>query len=110
MLDKNCRETSKLLRVEYLKAVLRQEVGYFDTNAATSTSFKVISTISSDAHIIQVTIADKIPNCLAHLTSFILSLTVAFLPSWRLAVASCFSIDTLFYCSAELDLVRYRRA
>nr|POE88573.1 abc transporter b family member 18 [Quercus suber] len=48
------------IRVEYLKAVLRQEVGYFDTNAATSTSFKVISTISSDAHIIQVTIADKL--------------------------------------------------
>ncbi|KAM4109664.1 hypothetical protein ACB094_03G136600 [Castanea mollissima] len=74
--------------MEYLKAVLRQEVGYFDTNATSSTSFRVISTISSDAHIIQDTIAEKIPNCLAHLTSFILSLTVAFLLSWRLALAA----------------------
>ena len=52
------------IRMEYLKAVLRQEVGYFDTNATSSTSFKVISTISSDAHIIQDTIAEKVFYCL----------------------------------------------
>ncbi|KAM4120497.1 hypothetical protein ACJW30_03G136900 [Castanea mollissima] len=90
------------IRMEYLKAVLRQEVGYFDTNATSSTSFRVISTISSDAHIIQNTIAEKIPNCLAHLTSFILSLTVAFLLSWRLALAA-FPL-TLFFIAPGIGL------
>ncbi|KAL4638831.1 hypothetical protein ACB092_03G175300 [Castanea dentata] len=94
------------IRMEYLKAVLRQEVGYFDTNATSSTSFRVISTISSDAHIIQDTIAEKIPNCLAHLTSFILSLTVAFLLSWRLALAA-FPL-TLFFIAPGIGFGKHQ--
>ncbi|KAK9276870.1 hypothetical protein L1049_006407 [Liquidambar formosana] len=80
------RQTSRM-RMEYLKSVLRQEVGFFDSQDASSTTFQVISTISSDTHIIQDVIAEKIPNCLAHLSSFICSLIVAFVLSWRLAVA-----------------------
>ncbi|KAA8533236.1 hypothetical protein F0562_033231 [Nyssa sinensis] len=81
------RQTSRM-RMEYLKSVLRQEVGFFDNQAASSTTFQVVSTISSDAHSIQDVIAEKIPNCLAHLSTFIFSLVVAFLLSWRLALAA----------------------
>uniref|UniRef100_F6GVP6 Multidrug resistance protein n=1 Tax=Vitis vinifera TaxID=29760 RepID=F6GVP6_VITVI len=81
------RQTSRM-RMEYLKSVLRQEVGFFDKQAASSTTFQVISTISSDAHSIQDVISEKIPNCLAHLSSFIFCLIVAFFLSWRLAVAA----------------------
>ncbi len=56
--------------MEYLKAVLRQEVGYFDNNAASSTSFQVVSTISSDAHIIQDTIVEKVFDCLRNTLFF----------------------------------------
>ncbi|XP_041011366.1 putative multidrug resistance protein [Juglans microcarpa x Juglans regia] len=76
------------MRVEYLRAVLRHEVGFYDNNAAYSTTFQVVSTISSDAHIIQDTIAEKIPNGLAHLTSFISCLIIAFVLSRRLALAA----------------------
>ncbi|KAE8667230.1 putative F-box and wd40 domain protein [Hibiscus syriacus] len=44
--------------------------------------------VTSDVHLIQDTIADKIPNCLAHLTSFISSLVVFFKLSWQLTLAS----------------------
>ncbi|BFG16275.1 hypothetical protein CerSpe_025490 [Prunus speciosa] len=81
------RQTSRM-RIEYLKSVLRQDVGYFDNQDAASTTFQVISTISSDAHLIQDTTAEKIPNCLAQLSSFFISLGVAFSLSWSLTVAA----------------------
>ncbi|XP_059633646.1 putative multidrug resistance protein [Cornus florida] len=80
------RQTSRM-RMEYLKSVMRQEVGFFDNQTASSNTFQVVSTISSDAHLIQDVIAEKIPNCLAHLSSFIFGLAIAFLLSWRLALA-----------------------
>ncbi|KAL5760018.1 hypothetical protein ACOSQ2_018856 [Xanthoceras sorbifolium] len=81
------RQTSRI-RMEYLKSVLRQEVSFFEIQAASSTTFQVISTISSDAHSIQDTIAEKIPNCLTHLTAFIFSIIFSFVLSWRLALAA----------------------
>lgn len=48
------------MRIEYLKSVLRQEVAFFDSQANSSITFQVISTISSDAHLIQDTIAEKV--------------------------------------------------
>jgi len=52
------RQTSRM-RIEYLKSVLRQEVGFFDKQTD-STTFQVIATITSDAQTIQDTIADKV--------------------------------------------------
>ncbi|KAL9151621.1 hypothetical protein ABFS82_11G063400 [Erythranthe guttata] len=82
------RQTSRI-RMEYLRSVLRQEVGFFDEQSASSTTtFKVVSSISADAHLIQDVIAEKIPNCLVDLSAFVFGLVVAFLLSWRLALAS----------------------
>ncbi|KAL8504333.1 hypothetical protein ACS0TY_022893 [Phlomoides rotata] len=82
------RQTSRI-RTEYLRFVLRQEVGFYDTQGASSSiTFKVVSSISADAHSIQDVIAEKIPNCLVELSAFIFGLLVAFLLSWRLALAS----------------------
>ncbi|KAK9934527.1 hypothetical protein M0R45_021667 [Rubus argutus] len=55
---------------------------YYDNQDASSTTFRVISTISSDTHLIQDTIAEKIPNFLAQFASFLISIPVAFLLSW----------------------------
>lgn len=46
--------------MEYLKSVLRQEVGFFDTQVGSSTNFEVISAISGDAQLIQDVMADKV--------------------------------------------------
>ncbi|KDO82143.1 hypothetical protein CISIN_1g047171mg [Citrus sinensis] len=81
------RQASRI-RMEYLKSVLRQEVGFFDNQTSSSSTFQVVTNITSDAHSIQDAVAEKIPNCLAHLTSFIGSILVAFLLSWRLALAA----------------------
>ncbi|KZV17797.1 ABC transporter B family member 15-like [Dorcoceras hygrometricum] len=81
------RQTSRI-RIEYLKSILRQEVGFFDKQDESFTSFQVVSNISSDAHSIQDVIASKIPNSLAQFCSLLFGLLVAFLLSWRLALAS----------------------
>ncbi|CAL8092409.1 unnamed protein product [Prunus armeniaca] len=52
------RQASRM-RMEYFKSVLRQEVAFFDKQANSSMIFKVISTISSDAHLIHDTITEK---------------------------------------------------
>ncbi|KAK3006342.1 hypothetical protein RJ639_017491 [Escallonia herrerae] len=81
------RQTSRM-RMKYLKSVLRQEVAFFDTQAASSSNFHVVTTISSDAHLIQDVIAEKIPNCLANIAGLVSGLLAAFFLSWRLTLAS----------------------
>ncbi|OVA17622.1 ABC transporter [Macleaya cordata] len=78
---------ASVIRREYLKSVLRQDVGFFDTQAGTSTTYQVVSTISSDVNSIQDVLSEKIPNFLAHVSSFVSCLTLAFILSWRLALA-----------------------
>ncbi|GMN63161.1 hypothetical protein TIFTF001_032223 [Ficus carica] len=82
------RQTSKM-RTEYLKSVLRQEVGFFDTQTAgSSTTSQVVSIISSDANAIQVALCEKIPDCLAYMSTFLFCHIFAFILSWRLTLAA----------------------
>ncbi|XP_072060810.1 ABC transporter B family member 17 isoform X6 [Arachis hypogaea] len=53
------RQASRM-KMEYLKSVLRQEIGFFDSQTAgTSTTYQVVSLISSDANTIQVALCEK---------------------------------------------------
>ncbi|KAI5406157.1 putative multidrug resistance protein [Lathyrus oleraceus] len=102
------RQTSRM-RIEYLKSILSQEVGFFDKQTNSSTTFQVIATITSDAQTIQDTMSDKVPSCLVHLSAFFSSFIVALFLSWRLAVAAFpFSImmilPALIYGNAMKEL------
>ncbi|KAL3533838.1 hypothetical protein ACH5RR_007359 [Cinchona calisaya] len=79
------RQTSTL-RTRYLKAVLRQEVGYFDLQL-TSTA-EVIASISSDSLGIQDVISEKVPVFLRNLSSFVGAYVAAFIMLWRLAIVA----------------------
>ncbi|XP_073158021.1 putative multidrug resistance protein [Henckelia pumila] len=80
---------SSCMRLEYLKSVLKQEVGFFDTQAAdSSNTYQVVTTISSDSNTIQVTIGEKIPDCLAYMSSFFFCMIFAFSLSWKLTLAA----------------------
>ncbi|KAL4340975.1 hypothetical protein GQ457_08G007230 [Hibiscus cannabinus] len=104
------RQTSRI-RTEYLKAVLRQEVAFFDTQeTGSSPTFQVVSTISADANAIQVAICDKIPNCLTCLSTMFFCLVVAFILSWRLALASIpftlfFIVPGLVFGKLMMDVI-----
>lgn len=77
------RQASRL-RARYLKAVLRQDVGYFDLHV-TSTA-EVISSVSSDSLVIQDVINEKVPVFVMNVATFFGSYIVAFLMLWRLAI------------------------
>lgn len=64
------------LRLRFLRAVLRQEIGAFDTDL---TSGKIISGISSHMSIIQDAIGEKVTSCLPHTLSSLHYFTVLIL-------------------------------
>ncbi|XP_061365629.1 ABC transporter B family member 15-like [Gastrolobium bilobum] len=72
------------MRARYLKAVLRQEVAYFDLHV-TSTS-EVIISVSSDSLVIQDVLSEKVPNFLMNASMFVGSYIVAFALLWRFAI------------------------
>ncbi|KAL2240470.1 ABC transporter B family member 15-like [Sesamum indicum] len=77
------RQASRL-RTRYLKAVMRQDVGYFDLHV-TSTA-EVIESVSSDSLIIQDAISEKVPVFIMNLSTFFGSYIAAFIMLWRLAI------------------------
>ncbi|CAA3003696.1 ABC transporter B family member 15-like, partial [Olea europaea subsp. europaea] len=77
------RQASRL-RTSYLKAVLRQDVGYFDLHV-TSTA-DVIASVSTDSLVIQDAISEKVPVFLMNLWTVVGAYIIAFLTIWRLAV------------------------
>ncbi|KAJ1441897.1 P-loop containing nucleoside triphosphate hydrolase [Sesbania bispinosa] len=103
------RQTSRM-RMEYLKSVLRQEVGFFDTQTdGSSTTYKVVSLISSDANTVQVALSEKIPDCLAYMSTFLFCHIFAFVLSWRLALAAIplsvmFIVPALIFGKIMLDV------
>ncbi|KAJ9551429.1 hypothetical protein OSB04_015474 [Centaurea solstitialis] len=77
------RQASRL-RSTYLKAVLRQEVAYFDLKA-TSTA-DIVTSVSSDSLLIQEVVSEKVPLLLMNMATFGGSYFVGFILLWRLAI------------------------
>nr|XP_043633552.1 ABC transporter B family member 15-like [Erigeron canadensis] len=77
------RQASRL-RSTYLKAVLRQEVAYFDLNVTGTAD--IITSVSSDSLIIQEVLSEKVPTFVMNVTTFIAAIFVAFILLWRLAI------------------------
>ncbi|XP_010514536.1 PREDICTED: ABC transporter B family member 15 [Camelina sativa] len=77
------RQTARM-RERYLRAVLRQDVGYFDLHV-TSTS-DVITSVSSDSFLIQDVLSEKLPNFLMSASMFVGSYIVGFVLLWKLAI------------------------
>ncbi|CAJ2650454.1 unnamed protein product [Trifolium pratense] len=103
------RQASRM-RMEYLKSVLRQEVGFFDTQTAgSSTTYQVVSLISSDANTVQSALSEKIPDCLTYISAFLFCHIFAFVLSWRLALAAIplsvmFIVPALVFGKMMLDV------
>ncbi|XP_058730505.1 putative multidrug resistance protein [Vicia villosa] len=103
------RQASRM-RMEYLKSVLRQEVAFFDTQTAgSSTTYQVVSLISSDANIVQSALCEKIPDCMTYMSTFFFCHIFAFVLSWRLALAAIplsvmFIVPALVFGKMMLDV------
>uniref|UniRef100_A0A0E0CW85 ABC transporter B family member 19 n=1 Tax=Oryza meridionalis TaxID=40149 RepID=A0A0E0CW85_9ORYZ len=72
------------MRREYLKAVLRQEIGFFDTEVSTG---EVMHSISGDVAQIQEVMGEKMSGFVHHVFTFVFGYVVGFAKSWRIALA-----------------------
>ncbi|XP_010256924.1 PREDICTED: ABC transporter B family member 19 [Nelumbo nucifera] len=73
------------LRKKYLEAVLKQDVGFFDTDARTG---DIVFSVSTDTLLVQDAISEKVGNFIHYLSTFLAGLVVGFLSAWRLALLS----------------------
>ncbi|KMT03197.1 hypothetical protein BVRB_8g197460 [Beta vulgaris subsp. vulgaris] len=74
------------IRYKYLEAVLRQEVGFFDSQEATTS--EIVNSISKDTSLIQEILSEKVPIFLMHSSSFISGIAFSAYFSWRLALVA----------------------
>ncbi|GLJ36676.1 hypothetical protein SUGI_0737940 [Cryptomeria japonica] len=77
------RQASRL-RMKFLKAVLRQDVGFFDTQATTTS--QIVTSISNDTLVIQDVFSEKVPNFTVNVSTFLTSYVAAFFLIWKLAL------------------------
>lgn len=73
------------LRKKYLEAVLKQDVGFFDTDARTG---DIVYSVSTDTLLVQDAISEKVGNFIHYLSTFLAGLVVGFVSAWRLALLS----------------------
>ncbi|KAG0461714.1 hypothetical protein HPP92_022011 [Vanilla planifolia] len=102
------RQASRI-RVRYLRAVLRQEVGYFDLNMASTTD--AITSVSSDSFVIQDALSEKLPNFLMNCSTFVGGYVISLALMWPLPLAASptvalLVIPGLIYARVLLGLSR----
>ncbi|THG99670.1 hypothetical protein EW026_g2717 [Hermanssonia centrifuga] len=74
---------AKRLREHYLRAVLRQDVAYFDNVGAG----EVATRIQTDTHLVQQGTSEKVPLSLSFISAFFTGMILAYIRSWKLALA-----------------------
>ncbi|KAH9291389.1 hypothetical protein KI387_043418 [Taxus chinensis] len=79
------RQASRMRR-NYLMAVLRQEVAFFETTGINTA--EVVNSISNDTLIIQDVLSEKVPNFIMNLSTFVSCYGAALYFSWRLALVT----------------------
>lgn len=74
---------AKRIREYYLKAILRQDIAYFDDIGAG----EITTRIQTDTHLVQQGISEKVALAVSCVAAFLTGFIIAFVRSWRLALA-----------------------
>ncbi|KYQ92143.1 ABC transporter B family protein [Tieghemostelium lacteum] len=75
------RQTNRV-RTEYLSSILRQEIGWFDTNK----SNELASRINSDTVLYQDAIGEKVGHFLHNISTFFAGFAIGFTKGWQLTL------------------------
>lgn len=71
------------IRTLYLKAILRQDIAFFDKEMSTG---QVVERMSGDTFLIQDSIGEKVGKCIQLLSTFFGGFVIAFVRGWLLAL------------------------
>ncbi|GLJ54828.1 hypothetical protein SUGI_1177560 [Cryptomeria japonica] len=78
------RQSSRL-RLHYMKAILNQEISYFDTDVNVG---KIISNITDHIDLIQDAIGEKVGHFIFSVSTFIIGVRIAFAMCWQVALVT----------------------
>lgn len=93
-------EITNRTRKEYLKAVLRQEIAYFDNIGAG----EITTRMQNDTHLIQEGISDKVPMSAMFVATFIAGFIVAYVKSWQLSLAMSSILPCILGAGAAMNV------
>nr|GMD08275.1 ABC transporter B family member 9-like [Ipomoea batatas] len=80
------------IRGMYLKAILRQDITFFDTE---TTAGEVIGRMSGDTILIQEAMGEKVGKFIQFMSTFIGGFIIAFIKGWLLALVLCLCIPVV---------------
>ncbi|CAM6042945.1 unnamed protein product [Sphagnum compactum] len=79
------RQSAKI-RAKYLRAILRQNVGYFDDESSSTSA--VVNSVSADTMVVQQAISEKVGNFIQNMSLFVAGYLLGFLLVWRMALVA----------------------
>ncbi|EKM58407.1 uncharacterized protein PHACADRAFT_252704 [Phanerochaete carnosa HHB-10118-sp] len=99
---------TKRLREKYLQAVLRQDIAYFDNVGAG----EVATRIQTDTHLVQLGTSEKVPMVVSYIAAFFTGMILAYVRSWRLALALTSMIPCIGLTGAFMNkfVARYKQS
>ncbi|KAH7656479.1 Xenobiotic-transporting ATPase protein [Dioscorea alata] len=94
--------SSQRIRTEYLRAILRQDIGFFDTEVTTG---DIMHGISSDVAQIQEVMGEKMAHFVHHICTFICGYVVGFIKAWKVALVVFTVIPVMMFCGIAYKAV-----
>ncbi|TPX38571.1 hypothetical protein SeLEV6574_g07738, partial [Synchytrium endobioticum] len=92
------------IREQYIKAIMRQDIAFFDSVGAG----EVTSRVSSDTLLVQDGISEKVPLIFNMLGTFFAAFIIAFTKSWILTVALCAIIPIMALVGFVMNFLNTR--
>ncbi|CAH1758914.1 12613_t:CDS:2 [Entrophospora sp. SA101] len=90
---------TRKIREAYLRAILRQNIAYFDKLGAG----EVTTRITSDTHLIQDGISEKVPVAAHYIGEFITAFIIAFVKSWKMTLVICCAVPLIAITSGVMN-------
>ncbi|KAM0748705.1 P-loop containing nucleoside triphosphate hydrolase protein [Meredithblackwellia eburnea MCA 4105] len=90
---------TRRIREAYLKAVLRQNIAYFDKLGAG----EVTTRLATDTHLIQEGISTKVPLLVFFISEFVSGFVIAFVVNWRLAIVCSTIVPAIVFTGGLMD-------
>ncbi|XVF74265.1 hypothetical protein PTKIN_Ptkin13bG0096300 [Pterospermum kingtungense] len=94
--------SAQRIRTKYLRAILRQDIGFFDTEVSTG---DIMHGISSDVAQIQDVMGEKMAHFVHHVFTFICGYTVGFLQSWKVSLVVFAVTPLMMFCGIAYKAV-----
>ncbi|KAJ4717733.1 ABC transporter B family-like protein [Melia azedarach] len=94
--------SAQRIRTMYLRAVLRQDIGFFDTEVSTG---DIMHGISSDVAQIQEVMGEKMAHFIRNVFTFVCGYTVGFLRSWKVSLVVLSVTPLMMFCGIAYKAV-----